>query len=125
VALSASAQRSTLDPAAARRPRVAGTAPRAPRPQAAPTELPETPSRKDVSSSLDALRAAIQTCSDGRSGVAEVDLTINGSGQVAHALVSGDFAGTPQGSCMARALRSARFAPFQKPKFRVLYRFML
>jgi len=91
----------------------------------APADLPEAPSREAIAASLNHMRSAIQLCSDGRKGVAELDLTIHGSGAVAHALVGGDFAGTPQGSCIARTLRGAHFGPFQKPKFRVLYKLML
>jgi hypothetical protein len=91
----------------------------------APADLPEAPSRETIAASLNHMRSAIQLCTDGRTGVAELDLTIHGSGTVAHALVGGDFAGTPQGSCIARTLRGASFAPFQKPKFRVLYKLML
>jgi len=91
----------------------------------APADLPDAPSRETIAASLNHMRSAIQLCTDGRTGVAELDLTIHGSGTVAHALVGGDFAGTPQGSCIARTLRGASFAPFQKPKFRVLYKLML
>jgi hypothetical protein len=90
-----------------------------------PADLPEAPSRASIAASLNDLRSAIALCTDGRNGVAELDLTIHGSGAVAHALVGGDFAGTPQGSCIARTLRKASFAPFQKAKFRVLYKLML
>ncbi len=42
-----------------------------------------------------------------------------------HAVVAGDFAGSPAGSCIARVVRTARFAPFSKPRFRVIYPFSL
>jgi hypothetical protein len=87
--------------------------------------LPEAPGRDDIAAVLNAMRGDMATCAAGRTGVAELDLTVHGSGHVAHAVVSGDFAGTPQGSCIARTLRKARFAPFERPKFRVLYRLML
>jgi hypothetical protein len=45
-------------------------------------------------------------------GVATVTLTYAPSGRVTTALVSGAFAGTSVGSCIAAALRSARVAPF-------------
>jgi hypothetical protein len=119
--LAATAERAGATGANARR-----RAGRARAAQIAPAgDLPETPDREMIGAALSDLRAAFELCSDGRSGVAELDLTIRGSGSLAHAVVGGDFAGTPQGSCIARTLRKASFAPFQKPKFRVLYRLML
>lgn len=104
-------------------------APRAPRKAKAspvvPDELPEQPSRKTIGDAIAALRADFATCAGGRPGVAELDLTLNGNGTVSHALVGGDFAGSPQGSCIARTVRRAHLAPFQQPKFRVLYRLAL
>jgi hypothetical protein len=39
--------------------------------------------------------------------------------------VSGPFAGTPVGSCVARAVRAARFPPFAEDRFEVTYPFQL
>ena len=35
------------------------------------------------------------------------------------------YAGTPQGSCIARTIRGAHFEPFKKPRVRILYRMSL
>jgi hypothetical protein len=121
-ALPANAQRTFVSQGPVVRRRVAAQRGVGVVPQA---DLPETPSRDSIASSLNALRGAIEQCTAGRKGVAEVDLTIHGSGAVAHAVVGGDFAGTSQGSCIARTLRIASFGRFQKPKFRVLYKLML
>jgi hypothetical protein len=119
---SATAERSSSAPAGTGRRRAA---PARTKVALVPADLPEAPSRASIAASLSDLRSAIALCTDGRNGVAELDLTIHGSGAVAHVLVGGDFAGTPQGTCIARTLRRASFAPFQKPKFRVLYKLML
>ena len=87
--------------------------------------LPEVPVRADVVAALEPLREEVQTCAGGRHGVAQVDVSVNGSGAVAHAVVGGDFAGSAEGSCIARALRKARFHPFQQARFRVLYPFSI
>ncbi|MFI5307474.1 MAG: hypothetical protein ACHQ53_08990 [Polyangiales bacterium] len=87
--------------------------------------LPEAPDRAAVVAALEPLREAVAGCAAGRHGIAEADISVNGSGSVAHAVVEGDFAGSPQGSCIARALRQAHFAPFQQSRFRVLYPFSL
>jgi hypothetical protein len=44
---------------------------------------------------------------------------------VTTATVNGPFAGTPTGSCIARAVRAARFPPFAQPRFAVTYPFHL
>jgi hypothetical protein len=106
------------------KPRLAGL--RAKRaPAVLPADLPDQPSRQAIADTLGAMRSDLALCAQGKAGVAELDLTLSANGAVSNAVVGGDFAGSPQGSCIARTLRRARFAPFQKPKFRVLYRLML
>jgi len=92
---------------------------RLPRPD--PAGLPETPEREDVLAAMTPLRDAIRECADGRGGIAELDLSVASSGAVLNALVRGDYAGTPQGSCIARVARKASFTPFRRDRFRVLY----
>ena len=88
-------------------------------------ELPDTPSRDDVKAALVPLWPAVTECAHGQRGMAQLDITVTSSGQVSHAVVGGDFAGTPEGSCIARAARTAQFTPFKKPRFRVIYPFQL
>ncbi len=111
---------------------VSATAPRAPMGRARrrveahapdPATLPEIPTRESVVAGLEAIRPALAACSEGRGGIAQLDLSIVARGRVAHAVVGGDYAGTPQGSCIARAVRKARFDPFQRERFRILYPF--
>ena len=64
-------------------------------------------------------------CAHGMQGTAQLDITVADTGFVTSAVVGGDFAGTPEGSCIARAVRSAQFAPFKKPRFRLIYPFSL
>lgn len=91
----------------------------------APTGPIDTPTRDDVLSGLDRVRSNVRACAEGRQGVAEVDLTIAKNGVVTNALVGGDFGGTPQGSCMARAVRKARFPQFTQDRYRVLFPYVL
>jgi hypothetical protein len=108
------------------RPRVASKSLR--KPPAAPAPAPgdaEQPTRDDVLNGLDRVRSNVQACAEGRSGVAEVDLTIAANGIVTNALVGGDFGGTPQGSCIARAVRRARFPQFKQDRYRVLFPYVL
>jgi hypothetical protein len=88
----------------------------------APDEaLPLTPTRADIAAGLEALRPALVHCAEGQSGLLTIDATIAASGRVTHALIQGDFQGTPTGSCMARAVRQATFPPFRQPKLTVRY----
>jgi hypothetical protein len=113
--------------AAPSRPRVAS---KTVRKRAVPAPAPvgdqaETPSRDEVLNGLDRIRSTVRACAEGRNGVAEVDLTIAANGVVTNALVGGDFGGTPQGSCIARAVRKARFTPFKQDRYRVLFPYIL
>jgi hypothetical protein len=110
------------------RPRVASKSVRKPAvapPPSQVAEQAETPSREEVLSGLDRIRSRVRECAEGRNGVAEVDLTIAANGVVTNALVGGDFGGTPQGSCIARAVRKARFQPFKQDRYRVLFPYVL
>ena len=88
-------------------------------------ELPDIPGRDDVLAALAPIRAAVAQCARGMHGVAQLDITVANTGFVTHAVVGGDFAGTPEGSCIARAARAAQFVSFKKPRFRVIYPFSL
>jgi hypothetical protein len=57
--------------------------------------------------------------------VAEVAMTVKNTGRVTHAVVRGDFAGTPEGSCIARTVRKVRLPPFLRPSFTLVYPFAL
>jgi hypothetical protein len=92
-----------------------------PAPKLVPANLAETPSRGEVVQRLEAVRPSVRACAAGLSGVADLDITIAHSGVVTHVLVGGDFAGTTQGSCIARAVREARFPSFKQERFRLLY----
>jgi len=85
----------------------------------------EGPSREQVLERMESVRSAVQACAGAHSGIAELDMTIASSGAVTYVLVGGDFAGTPEGSCISRAVRTAQFPPFKKERFRVLYPYVI
>ncbi len=87
--------------------------------------LPDAPDRDAVLARIESLRSVVSACAEGRSGVAELDITIAGTGSITTVLVGGDFAGTPQGSCIARSVRQAHFPKFKRDRFRLLYPFSL
>jgi hypothetical protein len=90
-------------------------------PPSAADDIPEAPSRAVVVQRLESVRSSVRACAAGRSGVADLDITIAHSGVVTHVLVGGDFAGTMQGSCIARAVREARFPSFKQERLRLLF----
>jgi hypothetical protein len=87
--------------------------------------LRDKPTRDDVQTALEAVRPAVVACAPGKRGTAQVDLIVAGTGIPTRAVIGGDFAGTPEGSCMARAVRGAKFPTFSQPTFRVIYHFAL
>jgi len=88
---------------------------------------PETPGRSDVLNAMREVQGAVRACaaSTGQSGMANISVTFASSGRVTRANVAPPFAGTPVGSCMARAVRAATVPPFTRPTFSVNYPFSL
>jgi hypothetical protein len=82
-------------------------------------------SREDVRRGMEQVRPQLAACAGGRHGSLEAQVTISGAGRVNYSVISGNFVGTPEGSCMARALRTATFPPFAGTRFKVLYPFVL
>jgi hypothetical protein len=87
--------------------------------------LPDHPSREQVTSSLNSVSSELKRCVGDRHGVADVTVTVRSAGFVSYAVVSGAYAGTPEGSCIARAVRAAKFPAFSEPTLRVTYPFQL
>jgi len=83
------------------------------------------PSRAEVQQALEGVRPAVEACAAGVPGVAQLHVTVADSGRVRHARVAGHFAGRPEGSCMARAVRRARFPADRQDGFKVVYPYRL
>jgi hypothetical protein len=94
-------------------------------PAAEPAEalgaLPDLPTREQIVAGFEQARAAIDTCAAGKHGIVTVDATIANSGRVAHAQIGGVFVGTPEGSCIARAVRGTRFPAFSQQSLKITY----
>jgi predicted Zn finger-like uncharacterized protein len=88
-----------------------------------PSDLPESPSRDETLAAMRGVEAAVRACNTGAeamTGTAEVALTVAGStGRVTTANVTGITGNV--GSCIARAVRNARFPRFSKPTFSIKY----
>lgn len=100
------------------------TAPPVPQ-EIAGSNLPAQPTRDAVVTALSSIERQLSACAGEKHGVANVTLTVRGAGVVSHALVTGAFAGTPEGSCIARAVKLARFEPFRDASVRITYPFQL
>jgi len=87
--------------------------------------LPEAPSREAILAGFNSVRETVLACANGNGGVAPIEATIVADGQVTHATVGGYYQGTPEGSCIARALRMARFEPFSRESIKVAFPFTL
>ncbi len=68
-----------------------------------------------ANAALEASAAAAMSCRQPMTppGAARVSVTFAPSGRVTTATVSGVFAGTPEGGCIARTFRAARVEPFE------------
>jgi hypothetical protein len=123
-ALGAQAQAESAAPETAlpRRPRGHVVARPTPVPVAG---LPPLPSREQIQAGIEGMRAALLTCAGAAHGTTTARLTILGTGRVASATIEGAFAGSSQGSCMARALRTATFPRFAAENLQVTYPFRL
>jgi predicted Zn finger-like uncharacterized protein len=100
----------------------AATAAAVPAAAAEDSDLPDSPSRDEILAAMRGVEAAVRACAEGQQvqGTAEVQLTITGNnGRVTTANVGG-ITGTV-GSCIARAVRNAKFPRFTKPTFSVKY----
>lgn len=87
---------------------------------------PDTvPAAAEVAAAIEEVRIRAESCISDRHGEVVVDGTLTPDGRVSHALISGPFAGTPEGSCLARAIRTARLAPFPGEHTKFHYRFEL
>lgn len=94
-------------------------------PKAEAVALPEAPSRDAIVAGFNSVRQEVLACANGSGGVAPIEATIVGNGRITHATVGGYYQGTPQGSCIARALRTARFAPFSGESIKVAFPYTL
>ena len=83
------------------------------------SKLPAAPSRADVLAAMTRVHPAVVRCMDGAHGVVTADMKILSSGRVASANVSG--APAKAGSCIAGAVRKAKFPEFSAASIAVRY----
>jgi predicted Zn finger-like uncharacterized protein len=93
-------------------------------PKAAASSGGDMLTREQVQSGLNAVAPAVKRCAQGESGTITIQVVISPAGSVTSATPMGAYAGTPIGSCAARAVRTARFARSSK-ELTVKYPFKL
>ncbi len=109
-------------PTAAAAPTVAVPSPAATAPAAPATPEPAAPAPAAGGFNTDAAKAALASAAANATsnckvpgtpaGTSKVTVTFVPSGRATQALVAGDFAGTPAGSCIARVFRGAQVPSF-------------
>jgi hypothetical protein len=84
------------------------------------SNLPSKLSRAQVRGGMSSIQGRVRRCGNGTPGTVVVNVVISGStGRVSSATVTGQFAGTAVGSCVARAVRGARFSRFRESNLTV------
>jgi len=82
------------------------------------------PSRRQVLAAMNRVKRSVQDCAKGQGGIAHAQLTVKGAtGRVSHVRVTGKSG--PVGSCIARAVRAARFPKFANAELEVTFPFRL
>lgn len=66
----------------------------------------------DIERAMTAVAGQARACFAGTRGTASLRLTVAPSGRIAQVAVTGSFAGTPEGACVDRAVRTATFPPW-------------
>ena len=91
------------------------------------SSLPDQLDKGQIVSGMQKIKGRVGSCFDQYKvpGMANVAVTISGSGRVSSASVTGQFAGTPTGDCVARAAKSASFPKFKGSPQSIVYPFIL
>lgn len=66
----------------------------------------------DIERAMTAVAGAARACVAGTRGTLSLRLTVAPSGRIARVAVTGPFAGTPEGACVERTVRTATFPPW-------------
>ncbi len=74
---------------------------------------------------LGRLASPVRSCAGGQTGTAPVAMVIGSDGAVRSATVSGQFSGTPVGSCIEGVVQRAHFPPFRAPMQNLVFPFVI
>jgi hypothetical protein len=93
-------------------------------PTKATATLSDVPSKEAVLAAMKGVQPRVMACKTGRHGTMMLKITVSGTtGKVQSAAATGSFAGSPEGDCAVRAVRSANFPKFKKPSLTISYPF--
>ncbi len=90
------------------------------KPARAPSAAPLAPlSQSDIVNAMKGVQPRVKECFNQykQPGIANVSISVARGGRVASATVSGKFAGTPSGSCVEAAAKTAKFPPCEAMSF--------
>ena len=89
--------------------------------------LPDSLDKGQIVSGMSKVKGRVQGCFDQYKvpGTASVAITISPSGRVSAANVTGQFAGTPTGECVAKAVKTAGFTRFKGAPMSFVYPYLL
>ncbi|MFH1131770.1 MAG: GYF domain-containing protein, partial [Pseudomonadota bacterium] len=93
----------------------------------AQTKLPKTLERWEIQAGIKGVKERVASCFDRYKvpGLVMVKVSIGGNGRIESSSVSGRFAGTPTGSCVQSAVKSAVFPKFRGSPISITYPFNL
>jgi len=94
-------------------------------PAAPSADLPERLGRAQITGVLGPLNGAVRSCAQGQTGTAPVSIVIGNDGAVRTATVSGQFAGTPVGDCIAGVVRRAHFPAFRAATQNLMFPYVI
>jgi hypothetical protein len=105
-----------------------GSGPKKEEKKAEPGEdLPDMLTPDQIKNGMSSVKGKVMGCYDKYdiAGVARVSVTIGKAGKITHAAVTGEFAGTPTGDCVAAAVKSASFPKFKGKPLSIGYSYLL
>ena len=91
-----------------------------PRPKKVATQVAlPTLSQSDIVSAMKAVQPRVKECYNQYKlpGIANVSISVSKGGRIASATVTGKFAGTPSGTCVEAAAKTAKFPPCEAMSF--------
>jgi len=93
--------------------------------EAEQANLPDLPSRVQVTSILTGLNPRIRSCANGQTGTATFAITIKGDGTVQNASLQAGGYPNEARACMENVIRGARFPQFRRPSTTLAFPFSI
>jgi hypothetical protein len=90
-------------------------------------KLPDELQRAEILAAMERVKPKADRCADEfhQNGIATVKMTLVSSGRVMQVKAEGELAGTPLGTCIEQAAKTASFRSFKRPTVTLTYPFLL